>query len=415
MLKSALGLIFSLLVIVHAPTAQAKEASTGANKKTIVKKSTAANKTNVSKTTEKKSATKGANKPTSASKKTSTARKSSAQISKTSKKASATSSKTVKRGASKQRENVSLNSDENLVKKTITVRGKKKVIYQRIAKPVVPIVPPVMTAGDIAGLSMTRDALALASNVALVMDQSSSEVLFEKNSNVTLPIASITKLMTGLVVVEAQQDMNEMLEVTDDDVDREKNSSSRLRIGSQLSRANMLHIALMSSENRAASALGRHYPGGIRSFVVAMNAKAKSLGMSGTHYVDSTGLSSNNVATARDLAKLVVAAYHQPILRQYSTDTKYVVEPGGRALQYANSNRLVANPDWEIGLQKTGYISEAGRCLVMQTNINGRPIVMIFLDSKGKLSRIADATRIRKWLETMEPQNVSRKQRVTES
>ncbi len=402
MLKSALGVFFSLLVIVHAPIAQAKEPSTTETKKTVVKKTTV-KKTSVNKAAANKSTTKK-----TASKNVVTTRKSSAQASKT-------SSKSAKNSASRQRENVSLNSDEKLLKKTVVVRGKQKVIYQRVAKQLVPIVPPVMTAGDIAGLSMTRDALALASNVALVLDQSSSEVLFEKNANVTLPIASITKLMTGLVVVEAQQDMNEILEVTEEDVDREKNSSSRLRVGSQLSRANMLHIALMSSENRAASALGRHYPGGIRAFVAAMNAKAKSLGMTGTHYVDSTGLSSNNVASARDLAKLVMAAYHHPILCQYSTDTKYVVEPGGRALQYANSNRLVANPDWEIGIQKTGYISEAGRCLVMQTNINGRPIVMIFLDSKGKFSRLADATRIRKWLETMEPQNVSRKQRAVQS
>ncbi len=399
MLKSAVGVFFSLLVIIHAPIAQAKEPSTTAAKKTVVKKSTV-KKTSVNKATTSKATTKKA-----ASKNSATARKSSAQAHKT-------SSKSTKRGT---RENVSLNSGEKLVKKTVVVRGKKKVIYQRVAKQVVPIVPPVMTAGDIAGLSMTRDTLALASNVALVLDQSSSEVLFEKNSNVTLPIASITKLMTGLVVVEAQQDMNEILEVTDEDVDREKNSSSRLRVGSQLSRANMLHIALMSSENRAASALGRHYPGGIRAFVAAMNAKAKSLGMTGTHYVDSTGLSSNNVASARDLAKLVMAAYNHPILCQYSTDTKYVVEPGGRSLQYANSNRLVANPDWEIGIQKTGYISEAGRCLVMQTNINGRPVVMIFLDSKGKYSRLADAARMRKWLETKEPQNVARKQRAVES
>jgi D-alanyl-D-alanine endopeptidase (penicillin-binding protein 7) len=364
--KSALGLFFSLLVIIHAPIAQAKESSTSTTKKTVVKKS-AVTKTTASKATSKKTASKNVD----------STRKSSTQTSKT-------TSKSAARGKSKQHENVSLNSDEKLVTKTVVVRGKQKVIYQRIAKPVVPIVPPVLTAGDIAGLSMTRDALALASNVALVLDQSSTEVLFEKNANVTLPIASITKLMTGLVVVEAQQDMNEILEVTEEDIDREKNSSSRLRVGSQLSRANMLHIALMSSENRAASALGRHYPGGIRAFVAAMNAKAKSLGMTGTHYVDSTGLSSNNVASARDLAKLVMAAYHHPILCQYSTDTKYVVEPGGRSLQYANSNRLVANPDWEIGIQKTGYISEAGRCLVMKTNNNGRPILMIIHDSKCK-------------------------------
>ncbi|MFJ7565524.1 D-alanyl-D-alanine endopeptidase [Herminiimonas sp. NPDC097707] len=396
MLKSALGVFFSLLVIAHAPVAQAKELATSSAKKTTAAKAAPAAKR---KTASKNTA---ANKATGKSSKH-------------------TSSKSAKRsnvkaapGKASRSRSASLNSDEKLVKKVVTVNGKKRVIYQRIAQPVIPTVPPVMTAGDIAGLSMTRDALALASSVALVIDQSTSEVLFEKNANVTLPIASITKLMTGLVVVEAQQDMNEILEVTTEDIDREKNSSSRLRVGSQLSRANMLHIALMSSENRAASALGRHYPGGLRAFVATMNAKAKSLGMRGTHYVDSTGLSSNNVASARDLAKLVVEAYNHPILRQYSTDSKYVVEPGGRALQYANSNRLVSSPDWEIGLQKTGYISEAGRCLVMQTNINERPIVMIFLDSKGKFSRLGDATRIRKWLETMEPQNVARTQRRIE-
>src|SRR5690606_15506530 len=196
----------------------------------------------------------------------------------------------------------SLSSKQRFVKTTLVFNGMRKTVYQRVAgRPAVPVVPPVMTAGDLAGLNLTRDPLALASNVALVMDQSDATVLFEKNANVTLPIASITKLMTALVMIESHQDMNEILEVTSDDIDREKNSSSRLRVGSRLSRANMLHIALMSSENRAASALGRHYPGGLPAFVEAMNAKARELGMNGTHYVDSTGLSSHNVATARDL------------------------------------------------------------------------------------------------------------------
>jgi D-alanyl-D-alanine endopeptidase (penicillin-binding protein 7) len=283
------------------------------------------------------------------------------------------------------------------------------MVYRRVASmPTIPAVPPVMSAGDLAGLNLTRDPLDLKSSVALVLDQSNSEVLFEKNSQVALPIASITKLMTSLVVVEAHQNMDEVLNVTDEDVDKEKNSHSRLRVGSQLTRANMLHIALMSSENRAASALGRHYPGGISGFVSAMNAKAKALGMVNTHYVDSTGLSRNNIASARDLAKLVIAAHQHPIIRQYSTDSKYAVEPGGPVLQYKNSNHLVANPDWEIGLQKTGYISEAGRCLVMQTRIEGRPIVMVFLDSKGKQSRLADAGRIRKWLEAVKMPTMSR-------
>lgn len=278
--------------------------------------------------------------------------------------------------------------------------GKHKAGSQRVAyASAVAGVPPVLTAGDLAGLHLTRDPLDLSSNVALVLDQTTNEVLFEKNATVALPIASITKLMTSLVVVEADQNLDEILTVTEDDVDREKFSHSRLRVGSQLSRANMLHIALMSSENRAASALGRHYPGGIHAFVAAMNAKARELGMDSSHFADSTGLNSANVSSARDLAKLVIAAYQHPLIRQYSTDSRYAVDPGGRTLEYRNSNGLIEKADWEIGLQKTGYISEAGRCLVMQVHVSGRPVVMIFLDSKSKQSRLADAGRIRKWLE----------------
>jgi D-alanyl-D-alanine endopeptidase (penicillin-binding protein 7) len=311
---------------------------------------------------------------------------------------------TKKSSGKARKQQVAVSKRSRFVKKVVMVHGHRKVVYQRV--PYSPVVPAIPSAGDLVGLSKTHDALDLKSNVALVLDQSNAQVLFEKNSNVALPIASITKLMTGLVVVEAQQNMDEVLEVTTDDIDREKNSTSRLRIGARLTRANMLHIALMSSENRAASALGRNYPGGLAGFVAAMNAKAKALGMNDTHYVDSNGLSSHNVSTARDLAKLVIAAQQEPILCQYSTDTKYVVDTGGRSLQYANTNHLVKNPDWEIGLQKTGYITEAGRCLVMQAKIEGRSVVMVLLDSKGKLSRIGDASRIRKWLESFKPQAV---------
>ena len=293
----------------------------------------------------------------------------------------------------------SLEQREDLVKKVVYVRGRRKVRFERAADAIPAVVAaPVLSAGEIAGLNLTHDPLDLKSNVALVLDQHSGQVLFDKNSQVALPIASLTKLMTSMVVVEAKQDMNEVLTVTDDDIDREKHSSSRLRVGSQLSRTDMLHIALMSSENRAASALGRNYPGGLPAFVTAMNAKAKSLGMTGAHYVDSTGLSHLNVASARDLAKLVIAAYQQPLIRQYSTDPKYMVEPGGAPLQYHNSNHLVENPGWQIGLQKTGYITEAGRCLVMQTTVDSRPVVMVFLDSRGKYSRQGDADRMKKWL-----------------
>ena len=287
----------------------------------------------------------------------------------------------------------------NYVSRSVVVRGKRKLVYERIvtARNIAPVV--AMSAGDRAGLNLTRDALDLASSVALVLDQSTSEVLFEKNSNVALPIASITKLMTGLIVVEAKQDMEQVLTVTDDDVDHEKFTRSRLQVGSQMTRSSLLHIALMSSENRAAAALGRNYPGGVAGFVEAMNAKARELGMIHTRYVDSSGLSSRNVSSARDLAKLVAFAYHQPLLRQFSTDPQSQVDAGGRIMQYNNTNYLVKNPDWDIGLQKTGFINEAGRCLVMQTIIQGRPVIMVFLDSKGKQSRTADAGRVKRWLE----------------
>ena len=293
-----------------------------------------------------------------------------------------------------------------LVRRTVMVNGKRKSIYQRVYPAAVVQQRAVPSAGDMAGLNRTADPLDLASSVALIVDQNSSEVLFEKNAGVALPIASITKLMTGLIVVEAGQDMNEILTITDDDVDREKFSSSRLRVGSQMTRASLLHIALMSSENRAAAALGRNYPGGLAGFVAAMNAKAAALGMRDTTYVDSSGLSSRNVASARDLAKLAVAAYQQPLLRHYSTDPKSIVDAGGRMMHYNNTNYLVAMPDWDIGLQKTGYIREAGRCLLMQTMIQGRPVIMVFLDSKGKQSRTADAGRIRRWLEAIKPPGI---------
>jgi D-alanyl-D-alanine endopeptidase (penicillin-binding protein 7) len=285
----------------------------------------------------------------------------------------------------------------------IRVRNGRRMVMVRPVRSAY-VVPP--SAGDVAGLNLTPDQVGLASNVALVLDQTSSEVLFEKNANVALPIASITKLMTGLVVVQAQQDMHEVITITDADIDHEKHTSSRLAIGARMTRGDLLHIALMSSENRAASALGRNYPGGISAFVDAMNAKARQLGMNDTHYVDSSGLSSRNVASARDLAKLAMTAYQEPLLREYTTDPKYQVDAGGRIMNYSNTNYLVASPDWDIGLQKTGFINEAGRCLVMQAMISGRAVIMVFLDSKGKQSRTADAGRMRRWLEQLRPPNL---------
>jgi len=259
---------------------------------------------------------------------------------------------------------------------------------------------PRRSFGQLAGLHGMNDQLDLKSSVALVMDQDTREVLFSKNDSAVLPIASLTKLMTGLVVSEAKLPMDETIIITQDDVDTEKGSGSRLRVGTTLPRGEALHLALMSSENRAANALGRTFPGGMGTFVALMNAKARALGMHNTSYVEPTGLSSRNQSSANDLAKLVSIAYHDPLLREFSTSPGHQVAVGNRTLQYNNTNRLLKNPDWDIGLQKTGYISEAGQCLVMQVKISGRKLIMVFLDSAGKLSRIGDAERVRRWVES---------------
>ena len=255
--------------------------------------------------------------------------------------------------------------------------------------------------GHQTGLQSSADLLNLKSSVALVIDQNTNEVLFSKNDKAVLPIASLTKLMTGLVISGAHLPMDEMIEITQDDVDMEKGSSSRLRVGTVLSRGELLHLALMSSENRAANALGRSFPGGADVFVQLMNVKARSLGMLSTAYVEPTGLSSKNQSSARDLAKLVDVASGDPLLRELSTSPGYQVAVVNRTLQYNNTNRLIKNPSWDIGLQKTGYISEAGRCLVMQTKVAGRNLIMVFLDSAGKLSRLGDAERVRSWVESI--------------
>ena len=253
--------------------------------------------------------------------------------------------------------------------------------------------------GQLAGLHAVSDPLALRSSVALVIDQDTREVLLSKNDHAVLPIASLTKLMTGMIVSEGKLPMDELITITQDDVDTEKGSTSRLRVGASLTRGELLHLALMSSENRAAHALGRTYPGGQAVFVGLMNAKAQALGMKDTRYVEPTGLSSRNQSSAQDLALLVHAASADPILRELSTSSGHQVVLGRQTLQYNNTNRLVSNPQWDIGLQKTGYISEAGQCLVMQAKVSGRKLIMVFLDSAGKLSRLGDAERVKRWVE----------------
>ena len=291
-------------------------------------------------------------------------------------------------GATKAKASKSVRASHATSKKRVSVR-----------KTVVRAAPPRPSLGQTYGLHATDDPLDLKSSVALVIDQDTHQILFSKNPQAVLPIASITKLMTALVVTEAALPLNEELTISQEDVDTEKGSRSRLLVGTQLTRGEMLHLALMSSENRAAHALGRHYPGGLKSFVAAMNAKAQLLGMHDTRYVEPTGLSSQNRSSAMDLAKLVDAAYVHKIIRELSVSRETQVDVGNRQLQFRSTNGLVRNPDWDIGLQKTGYISEAGRCLVMQAELAGRKLIMVLLDSAGRYSRIGDAERIRKWLD----------------
>ena len=241
--------------------------------------------------------------------------------------------------------------------------------------------------------------LSLRSSTAFVQDLNSNDVLFAKNDTAVVPIASITKLMTALVVIDGGQDLEEMVEITTDDIDTYKNTRSRLVVGTQLSRTDLLHLALMSSENRAASALGRNYPGGLRAFVQAMNAKAILLGMHDTHYVEPTGLSSSNVSSPRDLVRLMQTAVTRSLIHQYTTSTSYSVDVRGRQQTFHNTNQLVSKPDWGITVSKTGFINEAGRCLVMLANIGGRELAIVLLDSVGSFTRTADAVRVRQWLQ----------------
>ncbi|MCX7259543.1 MAG: serine hydrolase [Burkholderiales bacterium] len=281
-----------------------------------------------------------------------------------------------------------------------TIKKSKRILSKKASpKRLAKAVPPRPSFGHLAGLHSTADDLDLKSSVAYVIDQDTNEVLVSKNDQAVLPIASITKLMTGVVISEAKLSMHESITITQDDVDTEKGSSSRLKVGTTLTRGELLHLSLMASENRAAHALGRTYPGGLQAFVDLMNAKAAALGMRDTRYIEPTGLSSKNQSSAKDLATLVSLAYQDPILRELSTSPSHQVEVGKHTLNYKTTNRLIKNPNWDIGLQKTGYISEAGQCLVMQAKIAGRKLIMVFLDSAGKLSRVADAERVRKWVE----------------
>ncbi len=241
--------------------------------------------------------------------------------------------------------------------------------------------------------------LLLKSASALVLDQTTGQTLWEKQAGTSVPIASLTKLMTAMVLLDAHLDPSELLTITDEDKDVLRHSRSRLPVGTCLPREQALLLALLASENRAAHALGRTFPGGLSVFVGAMNAKAKELGLTGTRFEDPTGLSSNNVASAHDLARIIEAAYLYPEIRDFTTRPETRIQAGRRSIQFPNTNALVRSPRWTIGLSKTGYIEEAGRCLVMQAMLANRPVVIILLDSLGKYSRLGDANRIKQWLE----------------
>ena len=258
----------------------------------------------------------------------------------------------------------------------------------------------VALAGD---ETLQKVNLGIRSALAMVIDQDTGEVLYSKNTDEIAPIASITKLMTAMVIIDSGLPLLEKITIERDDVDHYKRSRSKLHVGTTLMRAEALKLALMASENRAAAALGRTYPGGTDAFVDAMNAKAFELGMRNSRFIDATGLRPENVSTAEDLVKLVAAAHTYPLIRDYTTAASFSVEShgkrGSRTLRFVNSNRLVRSSQWDIGLSKTGYISEAGRCLVMQSRIADRSLIIVLLDSWGKLTRIGDANRIRRWLE----------------
>lgn len=289
------------------------------------------------------------------------------------------------------------------VKKRVSSTIKKKkagATKKRTRKARRHVIPAPPSHGMRMGLHKTPDELALKSSAALVVDQETGETLAMKNADAILPVASLTKLMTALVVMESGASLQEKLEIGHEDVDTVKYTHSRLTVGTELTRDELLLLSLMSSENRAAMALSRHYPGGRDAFIAKMNARAKTLGMKDSHFADAAGLSIKSVSTARDLHKLVTAAYAQPLIRQYSTQLDHTVTVKRRQLHFLNSNRLIrGSGDWSIELQKTGFTNEAGRCLVMQVNLLHRKLAMIFLDSTGTLTRYADASRVRKLVE----------------
>ncbi|PKO58620.1 MAG: peptidase [Betaproteobacteria bacterium HGW-Betaproteobacteria-19] len=312
--------------------------------------------------------------------------------------AAPSSAKTAKTSAAKPVVKKAVAKTAPVKKKAVATKATKKVAVKRAA----PLVD------ESADLELdARGFPVLRSAAFYVANQQTGEVLLERNGAAVVPIASITKLMTAMVVLEAGQSLSEEITINNEDLDQLKGTGSRLVLGTRLSREALLQLALMSSENRAASALGRNYPGGIQGFVAAMNIKARLLGMSDTRFHDSSGLNPANVSSPRDLARLVTASASYPLIREFSTTHERHIEVAGRMLRFGNTNSLVKNPDWEISVSKTGYISEAGRCLVMQAWMHRQPVVIVLMDSVGRYTRTADAQRVRKWLDVQATERVA--------
>ncbi|MBU3559135.1 serine hydrolase [Polynucleobacter sp. Nonnen-W13] len=294
-------------------------------------------------------------------------------------------------------------------KKVVKSTKKPKTVRTTVTRPGESVVPARPSFATALGLRGQHDDLSLQSSVAMVVNQDTKEVYFEKNSSVSLPIASITKLMTAMVVLDSKLPLDETMVINADDVNIYR--SSRLAGGTVLTREEALLLSLMSSENRAAYTLGRNYPGGISAFIDAMNRKAKEIGMTHSYFADPTGLRSENVASAEDLARMLSAAYQYKMIRDFSTWPDLTMVIAKRPQKFLNTNRLVRSGDMNIGLQKTGFINAAGKCLVMQARINNTPLLLVFLDSVGTQSRFADAVRVRDWYERMplgEPQAIRR-------
>ena len=301
--------------------------------------------------------------------------------------------------ASKDKEKQAKTTKIVVVKTASKSAKKPKTVRVTVTRPSEPVIPTRPSLATALGLRGQHDELSLKSSVVMVVNQDTKEVYFEKNPSVSLPIASITKLMTAMVVLDSKLPLDDTIVINADDV--HIYAKSRLAGGTVLTREEALLLALMSSENRAAYTLGRNYPGGIPAFVDAMNRKAKELGMDHSHFADPTGLLSENVATAEDLTRMLNAAYQYKMIREFSTWPDLTMVIAKRPQKFLNTNRLVRSGDMNIGLQKTGFINAAGKCLVMQARVNNTPLLLVFLDSVGTQSRFADAVRVRDWYERM--------------